>query len=249
MSTALAAAACILSVLALIAGLLALRTLGRLRRRITILSRGADQPESLLEASSRHAEAAMELGRRHQEIVDAVAAERAELREQLQTSTASNAAIVLTARSEMRTAVESLRAHVDGSSAAVRGEFASALNHMGEQTSRGLRRVALVRYDAFDDMAGRMSFSLALLDEHGEGVTISAIAGRTDTRVYAKGVTASAHGRRGRLIGAATPGAGDLTPEELQAVDAALAPTKAAPYPDGVPAGNVGDDALSAAAS
>lgn len=249
MATVLAAAACVLSVLALLAGLLALRTLGRLRRRLTVLNRGAEQPESLLEASGRHAEAAMALARKHQEITDAVAAERADLLAQLQTSTASNAAIVLTARTEMRTAVQALRDHVDGSSAAVRGEFASALGHLGDQASRGLRRVALVRYDAFDDMAGRMSFSLALLDEHGEGVTISAIAGRSDTRVYAKGVTASAHGRRGRLIGAAAPGAGDLTPEEQQAVDAALAPTGAAIAADGDPSGPAGDGALRAAAS
>ncbi len=54
-----------------------------------------------------------------------------------------------------------------------------------------------------------MSFSLALLDEHGDGVTISAIAGTSDTRVYAKGV---ANGK----------GEHELSPEEAQAVAAAL---------------------------
>jgi hypothetical protein len=54
-----------------------------------------------------------------------------------------------------------------------------------------------------------MSFSLALLNEHGDGVTISAIAAPTDTRVYAKGV-------------AAGKGEQDLSPEERQAVAAAL---------------------------
>jgi hypothetical protein len=54
-----------------------------------------------------------------------------------------------------------------------------------------------------------MSFSLALLDERGDGVTISAIAGNTDTRVYAKSV---ADGK----------GEHDLSPEESQAVSAAL---------------------------
>ena len=54
-----------------------------------------------------------------------------------------------------------------------------------------------------------VSFSLALLDERGDGVTISAIAGRTDTRVYAKGV-------------AAGKGEHELSPEESQAVAAAL---------------------------
>jgi hypothetical protein len=74
----------------------------------------------------------------------------------------------------------------------------------------GLSNVALVRYDAFGEMSGRMSFSLALLDEHGDGVTISAIAGSADTRVYAKAV-------------AGGQGEHELSPEEQQAVTAALA--------------------------
>lgn len=72
-----------------------------------------------------------------------------------------------------------------------------------------LRNVALVRYDAFTGGSGRMSFSLALLDERGDGVTISAIAGQSDTRVYAKGV-ASGQGEQ------------ELSPEERQAVTSAL---------------------------
>lgn len=73
----------------------------------------------------------------------------------------------------------------------------------------GLRNIALVRYDAFTEMSGRMSFSLALLDDKGDGVTISAITGSGDTRVYAKGVSGG-------------KGEHDLSPEEQQAVSAAL---------------------------
>jgi hypothetical protein len=51
-----------------------------------------------------------------------------------------------------------------------------------------ISRVHTVRYDAFDDMGGHMSFSSAFLDEHGDGMVITAINGRTDTRVYAKAV-------------------------------------------------------------
>ncbi|HSY14633.1 MAG TPA: DUF4446 family protein, partial [Jatrophihabitantaceae bacterium] len=83
------------------------------------------------------------------------------------------------------------------------------LDQFDQDASRALRNVALVRYDAFDEMAGRMSFSLALLDDDGDGVTLSAIAGRSDTRVYAKGVQGGA-------------GEHDLSPEEQQAVGAAL---------------------------
>lgn len=47
-------------------------------------------------------------------------------------------------------------------------------------------RTGMVRYDAFDDMGGHLSFSAALLDEGADGLVVSAINGRTDTRVYAK---------------------------------------------------------------
>ncbi len=49
-----------------------------------------------------------------------------------------------------------------------------------------LSRIGLVRYDAFDGLAGAMSFSLAQLDEKGNGLVLSAIAGRSDSRLYAK---------------------------------------------------------------
>lgn len=52
-----------------------------------------------------------------------------------------------------------------------------------------IRRVGLVRYDAFEDVGGRLSFSCALLDDHGAGVIVTSINGRQDTRVYAKPVT------------------------------------------------------------
>jgi hypothetical protein len=77
----------------------------------------------------------------------------------------------------------------------------------------GLSNIALVRYDAFGELSGRMSFSLALLDHNGDGVTISAIASSADTRVYAKSV-------------ASGKGEHDLSPEEQQAVSSALAKRK-----------------------
>ena len=52
-----------------------------------------------------------------------------------------------------------------------------------------MSRVGTVRYDAFDDMGGRLSFSTALLDEHGDGVVITSINGRTETRTYAKAIS------------------------------------------------------------
>jgi hypothetical protein len=94
----------------------------------------------------------------------------------------------------------------------LRGLVADSMNGTKRpgDPSGALRNVALVRYDAFGEMSGRMSFSLALLDEHGDGVTLSAITGPGDTRVYAKGV-------------ASGKGEHELSPEEAQAVSSALA--------------------------
>ena len=78
---------------------------------------------------------------------------------------------------------------------ALRSEVASLGSEV--QTLRvdladAIRHVAVVRYDAFNDMGGRMSFSAALLDDAGDGVVISSINGRTETRTYAKGVKGGA---------------------------------------------------------
>jgi hypothetical protein len=52
-----------------------------------------------------------------------------------------------------------------------------------------LRHLAVVRYDAFGDMGGHLSWSLALLDDGGNGVVITSIHGRSDARTYAKNVS------------------------------------------------------------
>jgi hypothetical protein len=61
--------------------------------------------------------------------------------------------------------------------AALRVEAAGALRHL-----------AVVRYDAFGDMGGHLSWSLALLDDAGDGVVLTSIHGRSDARTYAKSV-------------------------------------------------------------
>jgi hypothetical protein len=71
--------------------------------------------------------------------------------------------------------------------------------------SMALRHVSVVRYDAFSDMGGRFSFSAALLDDAGDGLVITSIHARSETRTYLKGLSA---------------GDSDITlsPEEQQAV-------------------------------
>jgi hypothetical protein len=55
--------------------------------------------------------------------------------------------------------------------------------------SDALRHLAVVRYDAFGDMGGRLSWSLALLDDAGDGVVLTSIHGRSDARTYAKSIS------------------------------------------------------------
>lgn len=56
------------------------------------------------------------------------------------------------------------------------------------EAADALRHLAVVRYDAFGDMGGHLSWSMALLDDHGDGVVITSIHGRSDARTYAKPV-------------------------------------------------------------
>ena len=53
-----------------------------------------------------------------------------------------------------------------------------------------LRHLAVVRYDAFGDMGGHLSWSVAVLDDSGHGVVLTSIHGRSDSRTYAKSISA-----------------------------------------------------------
>jgi hypothetical protein len=68
---------------------------------------------------------------------------------------------------------------------------------------------ALVRYDAYGEMSGRQSTSIALLDATRSGIVLSSIHHRDSARLYAKQV----HQGQGEL---------ELSPEEDEAVRLAL---------------------------
>jgi len=85
---------------------------------------------------------------------------------------------------------------------------AGDLEALRADLAQALRHVAVVRYDAFGDMGGRLSFSAAIVDDRGDGVVLSSIHARGESRTYAKGITGG---------GADTT----LTPEEQQALSAA----------------------------
>lgn len=60
---------------------------------------------------------------------------------------------------------------------------------MEKEATAHLQRWALQRYKAFANIGGDQSFSLVLLDRKGDGVMISSIYGRDESRVYAKSVS------------------------------------------------------------
>ncbi|HEY5629641.1 MAG TPA: DUF4446 family protein [Candidatus Limnocylindrales bacterium] len=51
-----------------------------------------------------------------------------------------------------------------------------------------IQRTGLVRYNPFEDTGGNQSFAVALLDANGDGVVISSLHARQNTRIYAKAV-------------------------------------------------------------
>jgi hypothetical protein len=79
-----------------------------------------------------------------------------------------------------------------------------------EATLRGtISHRALIRYDAYNELSGRQSMSIALLDDERSGIVLSCIHHRDQARVYGKRVL----GGRGEL---------ELSPEEAEAVRLAL---------------------------
>ncbi|MDI3280610.1 MAG: DUF4446 family protein [Bacillota bacterium] len=70
----------------------------------------------------------------------------------------------------------------------------SNLEKLGEKlTWEGathLQRVGLVRYNAFPDMGSNQSFSLALLDAGGNGIVLTSLYGRSESRIFAKPILA-----------------------------------------------------------
>ncbi|HKP91651.1 MAG TPA: DUF4446 family protein [Thermoleophilaceae bacterium] len=72
-----------------------------------------------------------------------------------------------------------------------------------------IAHTSVVRYDAYNELSGHQSSSIALLDVHKTGVVLSSIVHRDQARLYVKALYA----------GEAEI---ELSPEEQQAVDTAL---------------------------
>jgi len=79
--------------------------------------------------------------------------------------------------------------------AVARGELKETLQHL-----------AVVRYDAFGETGGKLSWSMALLDDNGDGVVLTSINSRADARTYAKEIKSFTSDSK-------------LSPEEEEAID------------------------------
>lgn len=74
---------------------------------------------------------------------------------------------------------------------AVRSEkLEQASEQMRTDMERHIQNVALLRYSAFEQGGGELSFSAAMLDKKGDGVIFTSIFGRDEARFYGKPVKA-----------------------------------------------------------
>ncbi len=110
----------------------------------------------------------------------------------------AHAAALQHAFGDLSAHVDAVAARLDERMAAVEDRLDGAVAHR-----------ALVRYDAYGEMAGKQSISLALLDARRNGVVISSIAHRDTARLYCKPV-------------AGGDGEQPLSPEEQEAIRLAL---------------------------
>lgn len=65
-----------------------------------------------------------------------------------------------------------------------------SLTELHQKNKSNIQKIGFMRFNPFDDSGGNISFALALLDAHDEGVIVSSLHGREGTRVYAKAVKA-----------------------------------------------------------
>ena len=123
---------------------------------------------------------------------------------------------------------EDLVTHASGLQSAfevLHGRVEEVAQRLDERMAEAERRIdgaiayrSLVRYDAYGELTGNQSTTIALLDEHQDGIVLSSIVRRDTARIYIKVV----HGGQGEL---------ELSPEEIEAVRRALAGDGAATLP------------------
>jgi hypothetical protein len=114
------------------------------------------------------------------------------------TDLVSHAADIQREFSLLQAGMESVKERLEARMAQAETRLDASIAHSG-----------LVRYDAYNELSGRQSTSIALLDANRDGIVFSSIHHRDQARLYAKRIRA---------------GSGDLqlSPEEAEAVQLAL---------------------------
>ncbi len=125
-------------------------------------------------------------------------AQRVVLGERGEEDVVAHVAAIQQAFEDLHEYVEETAVRLDGRLAGVEQAMRSRIAHR-----------ALVRYDAYNELSGQQSMSIALLDEERSGIVLSCIHHRDSARVYGKQVLAG----RGEI---------ELSPEEAEAVRIAL---------------------------
>ena len=126
-------------------------------------------------------------------------------------------------RSEQKAVLGDRREDLVSHAVSLQNEFAALHEYVHDTAQRLDERMAtaeqrldgaisyssLIRYDAYGEMSGRQSTSIALLDCNRSGIVLSSIHHRDQARLYAKRVD----GGRAEL---------ELSPEEAEAVSRAM---------------------------
>lgn len=88
-------------------------------------------------------------------------------------------------------------------------ELTKWMEKLEKEEESHVQKVGFVRFNPFSDTGGDQSFCLALLDGHQDGIVISSLHSREQTRIYAKAIV------KGKTIGQ------ELSKEEKQALEKA----------------------------
>lgn len=102
----------------------------------------------------------------------------------------------------------SVQQSVDGLAADLRN-LSESLGETGKRLDDCLTHRSVLRYDAYNDLSGMQSTTMALLDSHFSGIIVSSIQSRDHARIYVKEVRLGDSGEK-------------LSPEEIQVLKEAM---------------------------
>jgi hypothetical protein len=92
------------------------------------------------------------------------------------------------------------------------GQLEGQNARLTERSATSIQHIGLVRFNPFEDTGSDQSFAIALLDDRRDGIVISSLHGRSNTRVFAKPVEGGASSHT-------------LSDEETQAIRIAVSGT------------------------